>query len=349
MNGRHSRGCRARLTAILTGTAAIAIGALGPAGAGAAGDGQIAIVGSNPTTGVSGIALIPSDRLATATDAQVLVTGPGTTLSDLQWTPDGKTLVYVQRSGKFDNVHGVDVASKRRWLIASHVEGETAALSPDGTTVAYERPATAGLPGEVYLVGVDGHSARRLGAGYYASWSPDGSRLALATGSLTDPGSLVTVRADGSGRRRVGRFRDVSSVAWAPDGTSFVVTTLDVATFDFVIALVGPNGRVLHTLTRAAERLAPSPLDGRQIAFTLHKPRDRHAVVVANADGSDRHTILRPSTSGTASLAWSPDARWVVTADEDRVRVVRPDGTGARTVAFVGDGTLQDPAWQPQP
>jgi hypothetical protein len=140
--------------AVVVAMAALAVlvtaGLPAAASAGAASNGQIAVVATDSTAGLSAITLIPSDRLAINGDSKVLVSGPGT-IGNLQWTPDGKTLVYDETAGKRTDLYAIDVASPKRRLLAVNLPyGSDGALSPDGEhgrLLERERPFGGCLPG----------------------------------------------------------------------------------------------------------------------------------------------------------------------------------------------------------
>jgi Tol biopolymer transport system component len=337
-----------RLTALI-GAAAIALGLLGAASAGTVGGGEIAVVSSGGVPGYSAIDLIPSDRLATSSNSKLLAAVKGG-FYDLQWTPDGKTLVYAQQTGKAssprESIYAVDVTTLRRRLLAANVVGgypET--LSPDGKTVAYT-PATKEAYG-VYLVGIDGGSPRRLIDGRSATWSPDGKRLVVESDSNND---FLTVGANGRGAVRVpfspSRSTFVQSIAWGPTGTSLLVDILGTATFEDNIEIVSLAGRAQTAFTSTAIAFTGvwSPR-GTQIAFAERRGAEE-SVVVVRPDGGGRHSVY--ADEGDVSIGWSSDGRSVVTANGSQVRVVHADGTGARVVAYAAaSATLDDPAWRP--
>ena len=60
---------------------------------------------------------------------------------------------------------------------------------------------------------------RRLGEGSEPQWSPDGRRLVLVRNVSLHGGTIVVVRADGTGARAVGYGW---SPSWSPDGTAIV-------------------------------------------------------------------------------------------------------------------------------
>jgi Tol biopolymer transport system component len=322
--------------------------------AGAASNGEIAVADSNSTAGLSAIVLIPSDSFATNANSTFLVSGPGT-IDNIQWTPDGKTLVYDETARNRTDLYAVDVASPQRRLLAANLPiGFDGVLSPDGTTVAYWRQS--GFSVAVYLVGVDGKSPRKLAAGVDPTWSADGSRLAL----LTATGRIETIRADGNGAQLDGRVRTpagrvlypalVTSFAWAPHGRSFLVSAYDTDAGN-LIETVASTGRTLHVLSSKGGFLAAWSPDGSQVALTETQTKIREAAAVVNADGSAPHAVDSVSLSSEAlELAWSPDGTSIATADGDRVRVVDADGTQSRVLAYPGeDRDLTDPAWQPLP
>ena len=316
--------------------------------AGAARGGQIAIVDSDSTSGLSAIVLIPSDRLATREDSKVLVSGPGT-ISNLQWAWDGKTLAYDETAHNQTDIYVIDVPSRRRTLLATHVGAlNVGALSPDGKSVAYWAQARSGSIA-LYVVDTDGRSRRRLVAGADPTWSSDGRRLAL----LTVAGRIATIGADGSGLRTAGPIRDpaghavtgIDSLAWQPDGQSLLVSSFSLE----LVETIAVTGTVKHVFsTRAGLRAAWSP-DGTRVAFSELSGQNRDSVVVANQDGSSRRTVDSVSQGvEPVDLAWSPDGTSIVTADGERVRVVAADGTGGKVIAYPGqEHYLSDAAWQP--
>jgi Tol biopolymer transport system component len=123
--------------------------------------------------------------------------------------------------------------------------------SPRGSTIAFAAEG-AGFP--LYVMKVDGGSPARLVAadGYGPTWSPDGRRLAFySTG-------LWTVRADGSGLRRLPRVR--SSIgprlpSWSPDGTRIAFVTRPLARLNLVV--MNLKKRSFRVVARGVESRQP--------------------------------------------------------------------------------------------
>ena len=88
-------------------------------------------------------------------------------------------------------------------------------------------PAASCPPsGELYVVGADGSGLTRLTRSKaddeHPSWSPDGSRMAFASGfDLRSQGHapwLMVIGAAGGKTRRIGRLSGVLDPSWSPAG-----------------------------------------------------------------------------------------------------------------------------------
>jgi TolB protein len=145
------------------------------------------------------------------------------------WSPDGKTIAF---SGLRSDGAPVDTIQVMRpdgsGVVDLGMPGEVATWSPDGTTIAF-----GSHPGDgnwaVWRMRRDGSDRRQLThpvlrppAGAHGdapgAWSPDGSRLVDSSEARGD-GELFVMNADGSGKRRLTRWRGGDSPnAWLPDG-----------------------------------------------------------------------------------------------------------------------------------
>jgi Tol biopolymer transport system component len=153
--------------------------------------------------------------------------------------------------------------------------------SPDGSSIAFVREDGPGSPtptrSTIYIMNPDGSEARRIssasgGSDFWASWSPDGTRIVFAAIRNEDWGIWV-VKADGTGERPIlgGVFGDRSWYAdnpvWSPDGA--------------LIAFVG------------------NPTTGD------YSPED--ALYVMRPDGSDVRMVADAPRYGVAGdIAWRP-------------------------------------------
>jgi Tol biopolymer transport system component len=341
--------------------AGVSITAWLPAAAGATRvrGGMIAVVSLNPRRTQSSIVLIPADRPATAADSTVVVSGPGA-ISNLQWTPNGKTLVYDdaidEDNGGPTHVYAVDLASRKRRLLVANLNGtDTDALSPDGKTLAY----TQGLAETVaYLIPITGGAARKLHPGTHPAWSSDGSQIALEIFGATTSRIIAVTTTGAHTKLLYTSPNGAESIAWSPSGKSLLLETLDQAKAaagdagSSSIETISRSGAVLHVLSSSTDNPASYSPDGSQVVLeqTSPKANDSPSYVVMNADGSDRHTIDTAPVDGSGTaFSWSPDGRTIVTAEEYQgIRIVGSDGKHAQILdSSVGGSHLADPAWRP--
>ena len=125
------------------------------------------------------------------------------------WSPDGKTLTFAYYVHQ-DNAEGLSLYTVRDdgsdlIEIAPYAFG-ILELSPDGTRIL-------GTGAAVYVVNSDGSDLREIGiGGYYASWSPDGSRIA----------SRIIYGSYDSRRKP----KDIVLYTMAPDGTDIRVLVI---------------------------------------------------------------------------------------------------------------------------
>ncbi len=184
------------------------------------------------------VSLYTADRLGHHA-AQLLSDGLDITPA---WSPDGKTIVFSRLADQSQPIDQatLDVAdadgSGVRRLGAAPVRGVSPAWSPDGRRIAFVSfsdhngsacPAGTCTPnGEIYVVGADGTGLTRLTTSRaddeHPTWSPDGSRIAFASGFLLRSEGhlswLVSVPASGGPVKRIGRFSGVLDPAWSPAG-----------------------------------------------------------------------------------------------------------------------------------
>jgi len=145
------------------------------------------------------------------------------------WSPDGKAIAF---SGLRSGGGPVDTIQLMRpdggGVVDLGAAGEVATWSPDGARIAF-----ASHPGDgnwaVWAMRRDGSERRKLThpvlrppAGAHgdapAAWSPDGTRILYST-EVGGDRELFVMNADGSGKRRVTRWRGGDSPqAWLPDG-----------------------------------------------------------------------------------------------------------------------------------
>lgn len=222
--------------------------------------------------------------------------------------------------------------------------------------IAHEGSAEAALPGtngkivftssrdggnwNIYTMNPDGSGITRLtdssDSDYYASWSPDGTKIAFfRDGSIR---GLFVMNADGTGI-----FQLTSSVdrdpEWSPDGTKIAVSRLDEGVSKiFVISSDGSGATLLPGNSTRDYDPTWSP-DGTKIAFVV-KSGD-NGVYIMNSDGT-----------GAAKLAdgedpeWSPDGTKIAFASGGIIRVIDASDGGGQ-IPLTDSAYDSYPSWSP--
>jgi Tol biopolymer transport system component len=156
------------------------------------------------------------------------------------WSPDGSKLVFANfRRCWYDteysdtDLYTVNPDGTGQALLT--LNGSAPRWSPDGTKIGYTAVCGGGGCGNVEWIASDGSSRFNVwdsgvSADYFYDWSPDGGLMSgCGEGRLLPQGSgCYTVSPDGN--LKTDLSRNVSPVAWSPDGTKFVWGYYDIYT-----------------------------------------------------------------------------------------------------------------------
>jgi WD40 repeat protein len=254
----------------------------------------------------SGVAVMNANGTGIVSSLTSLAPAASGILWNLAWSPDGTKVAFLGDSGVFVmNVDGTGVANilhRSAGPYGTFVNG--LAWKPDGSGLVFSGgyDYSTGL----FLMAPDGSGVTRIlpGLNLYlspASWSPDGSRLAMGCGSY-----VCIVNADGTG------FAQLASGAqpsWKPDGTRILFAG------NSGLSLMNPDGSGVTPLvsTNAAPGYPAWSPDGLRVTMVkfgecldwswysscLSSTSD--TIVVVNSNGST-HVA---SPAGTEP-AWRP-------------------------------------------
>ena len=138
--------------------------------------------------------------------AQTRLTRDGARDFNPQWSPDGRRIVYYAEKGDGrDQIWVVNADGSGPTLLTGGVGHNTSpAWSPDGRTIIFSSRRDGAEKSYVYTMAADGSGVRRLTEqdGFYARFSPDGSRVAFATHGFPK-NAIYVMRADGSDVKRL--------------------------------------------------------------------------------------------------------------------------------------------------
>lgn len=300
------------------------------------------------------------------------------------WSPDGRAIAYIvdpdpsagcpygSCAARFELwVMGADGHGARK-LARGVAGGQLPTWSPDGSTIAFEHSSDDTV-GDVYTIRRDGTHLRRLTRtpwddDFPAAWSPDGRKLLFVHWPLEGANRLYVMNADGTGLRRVSRL-EAFEASWSPDGTRIAVTTFDglftvnarggglrrlVSTphggidgkiawspdgdkLAFAaggrLAVVDPNGRAVVPPARLG--LTGNPVwspHGPKIAF-----EGRPGIGIYLVDASEDRPRWRRLSATGAGPTWSPDGRRIAFSDDGEIHVTNADGTGAHALRSAAD------------
>jgi Tol biopolymer transport system component len=270
----------------------------------------------------------------------------------LDWGANG--MLYFEHTAGTDTklLSANPDGSQVRLLTTGYHDDGSPAWSPDGRRIAFSRnvssPSQTNL--EIFVVSADGRDLHRLttnaGPDDHPTWSPDGSRIAFVRAD-----TIVTVDPAGRHPRVVARGLDTRALAWSPDGGRFALTEPDPnaeGIDDLSGWLVAVMPAAAGTPRAIAQGVQPawSP-DGKWIVFV-------HTVHCGFECEASTLRVVRPDGTGERTIPgsnqlfgphFSPDGRFVVASSEAGLVVVDPARGVVRTLPIGGS----DPVWQPLP
>ena len=267
------------------------------------------------------------------------------------------------------NVDGTDLLQLTHRSAAFPAGIEAPAWSPDGSSVAFDGVADDGHI-HIFAVNADGTGLTQITSGdgeeIDASWSPDGTRLAVETQrSPSEPTGIAIVDVATGDIRMITENPfdgDDAKPTWSPDGTRIAFArSRGEQKRPSAVFVMDADGSSLQRITPRglnAYRPAWSP-DGTQIIFntndTSERIQDAEIYIVAS-DGSGLRRLTHETYASAFRPTWSPDGEWILftrftfpgqlTKSFD-LYVMRPDGTDVRPVTSTPDVAENAGVWRP--
>lgn len=302
----------------------------------------------------------------------------------VSFSPDGNHIYYAAypRGANLGNLYQVGVLGGGARLIAEDVD-TSVTFSPDASQLAFLRGFPDNGTSAIIVANVDGTNQRQLATRkrplLYVleglAWSPDGKSIAATGANRTELRGQVVIVDAKSGAEQVlptPDWRQVTRVAWLPDGSGILVNAQESAgeSSSQIFLVNYPSGsarRLTNDLTSYAG-LAIAP-DGR--SFVCIRNERRAAIWTMPFGDSAKATGITTEASaddGVNGIAWTPDGRivyaseasgnpdvWIMAADGSR-RIqltsnkgqdVSPRVTGdGRYIVFVSDRDGGMRAWR---
>ena len=186
--------------------------------------------------------------------------------------------------------------------------GSAPSWSPDGTTIAFVDEH------KLYVIPAAGGTRHRLGIRKLEdtaapAWSGDSQRLAYVSVESGDRYSLWTIRADGSGGRRLAQKVSEETPSWSPDGSRIAFIRYrphDVA----AVSTVSSDGSGLHDVASGLVYLSdPSWSADGQVLYELGRfeGSEETDVYVVSPTGRGGRALTHPFPTGGTNT----DARWI--------------------------------------
>ena len=182
----------------------------------------------------------------------------------------------------------------------SLVGSEPPLWSPGGEAVVIASPL--GGATELWAIPIDGRPPERLttgigSVGHLASalprWSPDGRYLSFVTGDLGDT-EVWLQPADGGPASQLSRLgANITSLAWAPDAASMMVSANRYGSYD-VFRVSVPDGAIDRLTDDSRYEVQPTLTpDGRDLVYVrLDESWTEHEILVTSLDASGASRLL---------------------------------------------------------
>ena len=216
---------------------------------------------------------------------------PGVPAYDVDFSRDGKTIVYVSGKDRTLWLATSDGGSARKLEMPNFIDIELPRWSPDGKRIAFMGKQANG-PYRILVVPAAGGTPREASQGNdnqgAPTWSPDGRRLVYGRVMCQEERncSIQEINLETGTQAMVPDSEGLSTARWSPDGR-------------FIAALREDRHQVFVLDRRTAEwRKIAEGVNGNDLAWS----KDSRTIYASRPDG-DRPEVLRISLNNGKSVA----------------------------------------------
>ena len=195
----------------------------------------LALPASTHSTGYNGwvaVAVTGSGHRTVLVSPDGKITAPLFKVSSVDfspaWSPGGRKIVFVSTRDGNQEIYVMNADRSNQTRLTNHTGADTVpSFTADGSQIEFIRE-TNGTQ-ETFVMDADGSDQHALGnfTGIYASWSPDGTKLAYAAfaGVATDY-DIYVADPDGSNAVDISELAGFeSSPRWSAEGTTVVFSS----------------------------------------------------------------------------------------------------------------------------
>jgi Tol biopolymer transport system component/C-terminal processing protease CtpA/Prc len=252
----------------------------------------------------------------------IQVTRSGHLQSQMVWSPDSRTLVYVSDRNGTDHLYEYDfAASNERQLTKEATADDHPIFSPDGKWLAFQRGAT-----ELMVLSIADDTVRELAKGYFESPTPlgaAGGQVAFSPDSRDvgfmgrDSGGFrnAFIAPVGGGASRQVSFlanTNGSSLSWSPDGQFLIFQTTQRTEPDRIARVdLIPQAPVYNEdRFQALFKEQPGADRGERGRGGVGAPKTTPPPTKVEYDGIEQRLSLLPMTDARGPVI-SPDGKWL--------------------------------------
>lgn len=286
---------------------------------------------------------------------QFALTGIDTNALRRQFSPDGRRIVLSVATGANGDRHGLVIVDLEAGRVVSTLGGPdeqdvNPVWSPDGTKIAFVRPALLGLSAEIWVATADLTGARRLRAGGNGTgtllygWTKDSTRVGFApiyfersSFALLDMNGVVSAETDASISPN-----STDPVDWRAKSPAFAMSFQDPSPqpTHATVAVGDDPSKAARTIAEAV--WDPTGSTYRSIRDPRWDPSGSDRLVYVQVGVEDSFVLAditarttKEFSSRVRKAEWLPDGSGIVTLEE------HPSTAPLSVYVWNVDGTLR--------